>query len=148
MCSSYLAERHQESAEVSGGVAADGILQLLPVLWRPSVCGWGLKIYVFICISKLITQGTLQETHRDRCSVSHVKHDKSPLTTSEGWSEWTVLGSECKVGHTSFVDFVDFLNLCIGAGWKNLNQASFISSGTLETTGCTASQTDCLTQGP
>lgn len=39
MCSSYLAERDQESAEVSGGVAADGILQLFSILWKQSVCG-------------------------------------------------------------------------------------------------------------
>lgn len=32
--SGYLAERDQESAEVTRGVAADGVLQALPVLWK------------------------------------------------------------------------------------------------------------------
>lgn len=34
MCSGYLAERHQESPEVSRGVAADGVLQLFPIFWK------------------------------------------------------------------------------------------------------------------
>lgn len=48
MFSSYLAERDQESTEVTGGVAADGILQVLPVL-----CGEGIvfKENAFICIT-------------------------------------------------------------------------------------------------
>jgi len=37
MCSSYLTERDEESAEVTGGVAADGVLQALPVLWKEDV---------------------------------------------------------------------------------------------------------------
>lgn len=35
--SSYLAEGDQESAEVTGGVAADGVLQALSVLWKEGV---------------------------------------------------------------------------------------------------------------
>lgn len=82
MRSSYLAERDQESAEVSGGVADDGILQLFPILWRPSVCGLGLKIYVFICISNSSFKATSRKGE-----VSHMKRDKLPLTISKGWSE-------------------------------------------------------------
>lgn len=44
---------------------------------------------------------------------------------------------EFKAEHTGFVDSVDFLNLGIRAWWKNLNQASFISSCSLEATGST-----------
>lgn len=38
MRSSYLGERDQESAEVTGGVADDGVLQALPVLWKEGIC--------------------------------------------------------------------------------------------------------------
>lgn len=36
-CSSYLTERDQESTEVTRGVTDDGVLQLLPVLWKEGV---------------------------------------------------------------------------------------------------------------
>lgn len=38
MRSSYLGESNQESAEVTGGVADDGVLQALPILWKEGIC--------------------------------------------------------------------------------------------------------------
>lgn len=57
MCSSYLAERDQESAEVPGGVADDGILQLFSVLWKQSVCALDQEYETWLNVFNNIKKG-------------------------------------------------------------------------------------------
>lgn len=49
---SNLAESDKESAEVTGGVTADGILQALPILWKKGVAFFFRETHSFayICI--------------------------------------------------------------------------------------------------
>lgn len=73
MCCSYLAKRDHESAEMSGGVAADGILQLFSILWKAKCLRVRVKkkksIHLHFAI-KLITKGNVQET-TDRLLLGH-----------------------------------------------------------------------------
>lgn len=84
---SNLAESDKESAEVTGGVTADGILQALPILWKKGVAfflGKLIRLHTFAFCS-------------DECCQMNVKINK--------W--FSVL--------TSFVDCGDFLNFCVRA---------------------------------